>query len=268
MRGARFSVLTTWPFVLALTTLIVNDAWLKSEWPGLITGKLSDFAGIAVVMLLALHRVPQRRLLVFSVIAVAFAWWKSPGSQPLIDAVNILVPGTAGRTVDYSDLIALLVMPLCAGVARRAEDFALPGAGVRRMLLAPIGIATIFGLMATTLPPVQQDYKVRTIESSSELNRAKVAQAIEIVAREYKLVCSDCVDPLVRARFEGKGFELSYVFDDARTVVFKVWGPSDGFVGHGNRDKLDRLRTDLKKQLRDAQVGLEFIQPIDAQYPL
>ncbi|HEU4589588.1 MAG TPA: hypothetical protein VFS13_01665 [Steroidobacteraceae bacterium] len=40
-------MLTTWPFVLALATLIVNDAWLKPNYPGLVTGKLSDFAGIS-----------------------------------------------------------------------------------------------------------------------------------------------------------------------------------------------------------------------------
>jgi hypothetical protein len=60
MGASPLSVLTTWPFVLALTTLIANDAWLKSAWPGLITGKLSDVAGIAVVALLALSRLRIR----------------------------------------------------------------------------------------------------------------------------------------------------------------------------------------------------------------
>src|SRR5262245_58353539 len=86
-------MLVTWPFALALVTLIVNDAWLKSAYPGLITGKLSDFAGVAVVALLGMSLLPRRRLLVCALIAVGFTWWKGPWSQPFIDAVNALFPG-------------------------------------------------------------------------------------------------------------------------------------------------------------------------------
>lgn len=33
--------------VLAIVLLAVNDQWAKAAWPGLLTGKLSDFAGLA-----------------------------------------------------------------------------------------------------------------------------------------------------------------------------------------------------------------------------
>lgn len=33
--------------LLAVVVLVVNDQWGKSAWPGLLTGKLSDFAGLA-----------------------------------------------------------------------------------------------------------------------------------------------------------------------------------------------------------------------------
>ena len=32
--------------LLAIAVLVVNDHWLKAAWPGPITGKLSDFAGL------------------------------------------------------------------------------------------------------------------------------------------------------------------------------------------------------------------------------
>mgnify|MGYP001546269665 CR=1 FL=1 len=38
-------------FALALAVLVLNDHWLKATWPGVLSGKLSDFA---VVPLLAL----------------------------------------------------------------------------------------------------------------------------------------------------------------------------------------------------------------------
>ena len=36
-------------FWLALIVLIVNDAWLKQLFPGVVTGKLSDLAGLFCV---------------------------------------------------------------------------------------------------------------------------------------------------------------------------------------------------------------------------
>jgi hypothetical protein len=32
--------------LVALVTLVVNDHWAKAAWPGLVTGKLSDVAGM------------------------------------------------------------------------------------------------------------------------------------------------------------------------------------------------------------------------------
>ena len=58
-------VITTWPFVLSLVALLLNDFWLKRAAPGVVTGKLSDFAGLAIVTLLLLALWQQRRRVVY-----------------------------------------------------------------------------------------------------------------------------------------------------------------------------------------------------------
>jgi len=62
------AAIATWPYALAVVTLLVNDWCLKSAYPGLVTGKLSDFAGLAVVAVPLLSRggagaaaLPRRR---------------------------------------------------------------------------------------------------------------------------------------------------------------------------------------------------------------
>lgn len=40
-------------FFAAVATLAINDHVLKAAWPGLVTGKVSDFAGVVVVATLA-----------------------------------------------------------------------------------------------------------------------------------------------------------------------------------------------------------------------
>jgi len=253
-------VLTTWPFVLALTTLVVNDTWLKSAWPGFVTGKLSDFAGIAVVALLALQGYPQRRMLMFGVIAAAFAWWKSPWSQSFIDAVNSVSPILIARTVDFTDLWALLIMPACGAVARRPEDFALPGAALRRLIAAPIAVATLLGLMGTpAVTPLRGEYEVRTIGTEAPLDRTFIANQIAAVAKYNALACTDCADRLSHASF-GRNFRLEYTFANDRSVRITVFAPAKGLIGNKYSGMADRVRKDLKRRLGPVDSDRIFIE--------
>lgn len=36
------------PALVALAVLVINDHWLKTQWPGTLAGKLSDFSGLVV----------------------------------------------------------------------------------------------------------------------------------------------------------------------------------------------------------------------------
>jgi hypothetical protein len=85
---------------------------LKAAFPGFITGKLSDIAGLAAFYLFAMAVVPVRRVVVGMVIAVGFAFWKSPEAGPFIAMVNGVSPLRVGRVVDAGDLFALLVLPV------------------------------------------------------------------------------------------------------------------------------------------------------------
>ena len=162
------ATLTTWPFVASLLLLLVNDAWLKAAYPGLLTGKLSDVAGTAVVTLLLLTVLPHRPGLVYAGMAAAFAWWKSPLSPPFLDAANALLPVTLGRVVDYTDLLALCVMPLCRPVVAGPGAYAMPGPWMRRLLVAPMVALTLFGLMATSvLPLTRQEYVIRRADPAA-----------------------------------------------------------------------------------------------------
>jgi hypothetical protein len=96
--------------VLALITLIVNDHILKPRWPGLLTGKLSDLAGLVFLPLLiiALYEVARAALgrpwqvsergVVVIVVAVALGF-----------AVTKLSTGVAAT---YGDLLGWLRWPL------------------------------------------------------------------------------------------------------------------------------------------------------------
>jgi hypothetical protein len=141
--------------LLAIVALILNDHVLKAAWPGLVTGKLSDVAGLAFfpVLLVAgweLARTglggwagPSRRALVVAVAGTgvvfglaktsslgrdAVAWGLGALQWLVAEPVALLRGGQADlRPVvivqDPGDLIALaaLAIALWAGVSRTRE---------------------------------------------------------------------------------------------------------------------------------------------------
>ncbi|HWK88723.1 MAG TPA: hypothetical protein VNP72_01960, partial [Longimicrobium sp.] len=95
------------PLLLAsLALLVLNDHVLKAAYGSWLTGKLSDFAGLLAFALFWRALLPRRRMLACAAAGLAFAYWKSPAAQPLVDALNAMGAGV-GRVVDWSDLAAL-----------------------------------------------------------------------------------------------------------------------------------------------------------------
>jgi hypothetical protein len=258
------AMLTTWPFLLSLLLLLLNDLWLKQAFPGLLTGKLSDFAGIALVTLLSMALWPRRRLAAALCVAAGFVYWKSPYSQPLIDAVNGYLPWTFGRVVDYTDLLALLVIPGCAVVAGNIRNFAIPGHAPRRWLRVPVMLATVFAVSATSLMPINRDFEVRQLEADAVLDRGQIARALGHAAAQMDMGCVDCAEPRIKGSYSGKGLGFSYSFPDAKTVSVRIFGAAGGrnFFGGGSPERLERLVLTLKNYLSPTHDELEYVEKI------
>jgi hypothetical protein len=258
--------LTTWPFLVSLAALLLNDGWLKSAYPGFVTGKLSDFAGVAVVGLLLLALNPSHLIRTMAAVAVAFAWWKSPLSQSTIDALNAWTPVQIGRVVDYTDLVAIAVLPAVASVARRPLAFQIQGKALRRVLVVPVAALTMLGLMATSVIQTRQDYQVRQPDVGSALNRDAIAETLAGIAEKHGLKCQDCTDTLNRARYEGNGMTFEYRFVEANLIAFGVDALPNGlFFGLSGREKADRLRMSLKTELASLHKGLEYVERLDSR---
>jgi hypothetical protein len=92
-------------FAMSILALVINDHLLKRRWPSLITGKLSDVAGVAMVALL-LTAVSRRPAASFGATAVLFAALKS-----IPVAARWAAPVLGGTTLtDRTDVLALAVL--------------------------------------------------------------------------------------------------------------------------------------------------------------
>lgn len=100
-------------FLLGLTALAVNDFLFKPAFHNVVTGKLSDFAGLwafGIFLVALIPKYPRTMLLISGAI---FLFWKSSYSQSLIDIWNTGSLPRIGRVIDATDYIAIIVLP-CA----------------------------------------------------------------------------------------------------------------------------------------------------------
>jgi len=108
-------------FLLALCLLLLNDFVLKTYFANAFTGKLSDFAGLFVFVLFWSSLFPSRKLLIYVGTGLFFIYWKSPYSQGIINLWNQIGLFGIARVVDYTDLMALLVLPFAYMLELRRE---------------------------------------------------------------------------------------------------------------------------------------------------
>ncbi|MET8263377.1 hypothetical protein ABZU92_05205 [Micromonospora arida] len=108
--------------VFALVLLLVNDHVLKAAFPGLVTGKLSDVAGlvlapplVAVLLTLLVPRLPSRAAAVAGLVAVGvgFAVVKSSGyAAELASSAWTVLAGPSLVRADWTDLLTLPALGL------------------------------------------------------------------------------------------------------------------------------------------------------------
>ncbi|RYZ48588.1 MAG: hypothetical protein EOP49_18325, partial [Sphingobacteriales bacterium] len=99
-------------FLISLALLLLNDFYLKATFHNAWTGKLSDFAGLIVLPVFIAALLPKLASRAALISGLLFVVWKTPLVSPLIDSLNKYTPLTFQRIVDYTDYIALLVLPL------------------------------------------------------------------------------------------------------------------------------------------------------------
>lgn len=136
------SILTSRLFIVGLVLLLINDFYLKSTYGNWFTGKLSDLAGLFIFPLFFTALFPKKKNVIFIGTTLFFIYWKSSLSTPFISIANeVGLP--IGRVIDYSDLLALLILPLA---------YYYQSISFKSFRLSPalVGIIAFFSFCATT----------------------------------------------------------------------------------------------------------------------
>lgn len=133
-------------FTGSVMLLAVNDHVLKHTVPGVVTGKLSDIAGVFVVCV-ALAVASGRARLAAALTAVGFTAIKTVAPM-----ASVAAPLLGGMTIqDPTDLMALLAIPPATRFVRRRMATPLPERGfTRQVLVGASGIIALLSVSATS----------------------------------------------------------------------------------------------------------------------
>jgi hypothetical protein len=164
-------------FLFALAVLVINDHVLKGAYPGFVTGKLSDFAGVFALAVFLAFVLPRKYACVAA--GVLFVWWKSPLSQPFIDAL----PWEAARVVDWTDLFALTMLPL----AYRCSPAQSP-----RPQRAVLAVLSALAFAATT--PARSDVPIPEGHPLRNYDTGRTRGDLRTLAKPCKLHFVDNMD--------------------------------------------------------------------------
>jgi hypothetical protein len=146
-----------------LLLLLLNDHFFKQLWPGFVTGKLSDLAGmlmfpplLTTLLALALPRVQPKTLAVVALCMTGcgFSALKLDGylAERASDLLTI-VSGPSVLRADATDLLALPALGLAWLAFRQAARRTVPSRQarlVRTVILLPIAL---LGTTATSCSP-------------------------------------------------------------------------------------------------------------------
>lgn len=144
MSERQLHILASPGFLVGLLLLLMNDFIFKAQFHNGLTGKLSDFAGLFVFPLFWAAFFPRLKFHAYVLTAVLFTFWKSAYSQPLIEGWNSLPFFPIARTVDYGDLLALLMLPLSYAYSNLPCKFR-----ISRPALYSIAVVSMFAFTAT-----------------------------------------------------------------------------------------------------------------------
>jgi hypothetical protein len=180
MGADAIRVLTSVPFGLALAVLVINDWVLKPAVSNWLTGKISDVAGLAAFAMFWAAVFPRQRRAAFVITAAAFAAWKSPLADAPLRAWNELGRWPLARVVDYSDLLALVVLPLAYRALSHNERRHEAGhdtvaSGVRAVAT---GLAAIMAFAATS---VRRPTPLNEVAYALPADRGSVIAALDSV---------------------------------------------------------------------------------------
>ncbi len=250
----RFDLFSSPWFIIGLLTLLVNDFFLKDFFHNWITGKLSDFAGLLIFPLFWSVFFPKYKKQIFIFTALFFIWWKAPFSGSFINFWNITTGYHLARVVDFSDLIALSILPVSYLIEKK-NQFKL------KVNPAFVAILAFFAFAATSSGPRIQ-YKRSPVVVFQKMDASW--NFIDTNIWGIVPIITDTIQGYSRYRYDGGYGENNLeIVEFDEYILFKArdfeYGNSKIFDDYYEASLKEKMVESVKRQLADTNMVDEFV---------
>ena len=240
-------------FLTSIFLLLINDLYLKFEYHNYLTGKLSDFAGLFALPYFFSCFFPKKIKPIYLITGILFLYWKSELSQPIFDFAHSYGIGI-NRTVDYTDLIALLILPISYFYLNgRLRDEIQP---IRIFKPIIIGIC-IFSFTATTVPEHHEELNLKSdYETTLNYNLETVKRKLKF-NQDSIFIPAGSYDIQLEEKDADIWTKISLIkIDSFKTKVsldsiinFKVQGRGVAFFSNINEDDINYMKKLTKSEI-------------------
>lgn len=155
----KFGLLTSELFLLGILIVLINDIFLKYAYSNVITGKLSDFAGLFIFPFFVSVFFFKHSFKVYISTAVLFVFWKLKISDGFISFLSDVMNFAFYRTVDISDLIALSILPFSY---KYFKEKSLEDKKTYFILNSIIATVCFFTILADSQPKQKVDVEIKS----------------------------------------------------------------------------------------------------------
>ena len=172
-------------FLASIFLLLLNDLYLKYEYHNYLTGKISDFAGLFAFPYFFSCFFPKKAKQIYVISGVLFVIWKSQFSQPIFDFAHSYGIGI-NRTVDYSDLISLLILPISYKYWKtNIRQILRPNKILKHVII----LTCCFAFIATSVPSKSGKINIRSdydVNVKTSLEKARKLDLYYLSAKDGK----------------------------------------------------------------------------------
>lgn len=248
-------------FIFFLLLLVLNDHIFKTTFSNVLTGKLSDFAGVVVLYLLLLYIFPKfKKSLAALVVVLFFTFWKSAYAQGFIYFYNNISPIKITRVVDYTDLFALLILPFIYFLSVNKNFFYK--VRIEKINTVLVLLPTIFALMATSPPryytygPYSGDVQFGNDYNHVTLNLSK-EQILDELKKRSIVVAKDTNRIIAGSRhsFIGKiDFNKDDLLNNKDSITV--------YYADAKKDLMERIRDNHQYIIDSVKINNEIIKNI------
>ena len=203
---SRLNIFLSPAFILALALLLINDYFLKFYFHNSLTGKLSDFAGLFIFPLFWSVVFYKRRNLIYFATVLFFVFWKSQYSNYAILVFNSFGFYKLYRTVDLSDLLALVIVPVSyyylynfcirlqtkSSFSNKSEIDSREKNRFYRIAIYPVALLTIFSFCATSY--------VKTIDYNKKYS---FGFNEKVLVKKFNQLQNDCKNTPISEKIAG-----------------------------------------------------------------